>query len=94
MTQQTSRQRDAYIEKAGNTMNYRRLTPLAHCIGCGCHDFQACESGCWWLRVDYAAAVGVCSECGTHVERWDAGDRSAAVSSQLVGSVDGSACHA
>lgn len=56
-------------------MRFRKVTGVAHCIGCGCHDYQACESGCWWLRVDYEAAVGVCSECKDHVARWDAGDR-------------------
>lgn len=56
-------------------MNYRRVAGVAHCIGCGCHDYQACENGCWWLRVDYITAVGVCSECEAHVQRWDAGDR-------------------
>lgn len=56
-------------------MNYRRVSPIAYCIGCGCHDFHACEGGCWWLRVDYAAGSGVCSECELHVMRWDAGDR-------------------
>jgi len=57
-------------------MNYRRVSPSASCIGCGCHDLRACEGGCWWLRVDYAAAAGVCSECESHAARWDAGDRS------------------
>lgn len=56
-------------------MNYRLLPGVAYCIGCGCHDHRACTNGCWWLRVDYAAAVGVCSECGGHVQRWDAGER-------------------
>jgi hypothetical protein len=56
-------------------MEFRQVSGVAHCLGCGCHDYQACESGCWWLRVDYTAAVGVCSECEEHVERWDAGDR-------------------
>ncbi|AEA65786.1 hypothetical protein bgla_3p0860 (plasmid) [Burkholderia gladioli BSR3] len=56
-------------------MKRRHVQGVAYCIGCGCHDYCACESGCWWLRVDYEAAVGVCSECEEHVERWDAGDR-------------------
>lgn len=59
-------------------MKFRRVESVAHCIGCGCHDYQACEAGCWWLRVDYAAGVGVCSECEDHLQRWDAGDRSRA----------------
>lgn len=57
-------------------MNYRRISPVASCIGCGCHDLRACEGGCWWLRVDYAAGAGVCSGCESHAARWDAGDRS------------------
>lgn len=48
---------------------------LAHCIGCGCHDEHACSGGCWWLRVDYGAGSGVCSQCPAHTDRWDAGDR-------------------
>ena len=53
-------------------------TGLARCIGCGCNDMHACEGGCYWLRVDYAAGVGVCSECKAHVKRWEAGDRTIA----------------
>lgn len=48
---------------------------LASCIGCGCDDFHACDFGCWWLRVDYGAGLGVCSECEDRVEAWDRGDR-------------------
>jgi hypothetical protein len=43
---------------------------LAVCIGCGCDDDHACEMGCYWLHVDYAHGVGVCSECSDQVERW------------------------
>jgi hypothetical protein len=50
-------------------------TCLAHCIGCGCHDLHACESGCWWLKVDYAAGSGVCSECESYLAAWEAGQR-------------------
>lgn len=57
-------------------MRYRRITGLAVCLGCGCDDQHACPSICYWLRVDYDAGVGVCSECGELAERWDAGDRS------------------
>ena len=46
--------------------------PTAICVGCGCHDARACAPGCWWLRVDYAAGAGVCSQCECHVQRWDA----------------------
>ncbi len=52
-----------------------RLPGVAVCIGCGCDDMHACEEGCWWLRVDRAAQLGVCSSCAAHVSRWDAGDR-------------------
>jgi len=48
---------------------------VASCIGCGCDDFHACPDGCWWLRVDYKAARGVCSRCEEHLEAWDRGDR-------------------
>jgi len=52
-----------------------RLSRAAVCIGCGCDDRHACRGGCWWLRVDYIAELGVCSECEAHVEAWDRGDR-------------------
>lgn len=48
---------------------------LAHCIGCGCDQINACDGGCEWLRVDHAHGRGVCSECEQHLERWDAGRR-------------------
>lgn len=48
---------------------------LAVCIGCGCDDDHACRGGCSWLRVDYAAGVGVCSKCEEHAARFDAGER-------------------
>lgn len=48
---------------------------LAHCIGCGCDDLHACADRCWWLRVDYDAGIGVCSNCAEHAARWDQGDR-------------------
>ena len=54
---------------------------LATCIGCGCDDLHACKStklqryGCYWFRVDRNAGIGVCSECGELVEKWDSGDR-------------------
>lgn len=55
---------------------------IATCIGCRCNDFRACVGvlgdPCSWLRVDYGARVGVCSECAEFVARWDAGDRTMA----------------
>jgi len=48
---------------------------LATCIGCGCDDFHACGDGCYWLRVDYGDAKGVCSECEQHLDASDRGDR-------------------
>lgn len=49
---------------------------IATCIGCGCDDHHACQpEGCYWLRVDYAAGVGVCSECNDAVQAWDNGIR-------------------
>lgn len=52
---------------------------IATCIGCGCTDQHACVGAngpCSWLVVDYAAGVGVCSCCESHMGRWEAGDRS------------------
>lgn len=52
---------------------------IATCIGCGCTDQHACVGAngpCSWLVVDYAAGVGVCSCCESHMGRWAAGDRS------------------
>lgn len=48
---------------------------LAFCLECGCDDFHACPEGCSWLRVDYEAGLGVCSECASRVDDWDRGDR-------------------
>jgi hypothetical protein len=52
---------------------------LATCIGCGCTDWRACVNddgeSCYWLRVDAAQGVGVCSMCPEYAERWDAGNR-------------------
>lgn len=33
------------------------------------------ENGCYWLRVDYAVALDVRSECDEHLDAWDHGDR-------------------
>lgn len=53
---------------------------LVTCIGCGCDDFEACETAnggaCHWLRIDEDRCLGVCSECPDHVARFDSGDRS------------------
>lgn len=51
---------------------------IATCIGCGCDDCHACvgdDGPCSWLAVDYGIGRGVCSYCGKHLERWNAGDR-------------------
>ena len=53
---------------------------IATCIGCGCHDYQACydeetEAGCHWLRIDRHTGLGVCSCCKELIEAWDQGDR-------------------
>lgn len=50
------------------------MTP-AVCIGCGCDDNIGCPEGCWWLRLDRQADLGVCSNCEEHAEAWDRGDR-------------------
>lgn len=55
-------------------MRFKHMS-VSKCIGCGCDDFRACPSGCWWLRVDYVVRKGVCSECEDQVQRWDSGDR-------------------
>ena len=52
---------------------------LASCIGCGCDDLHACVDDlgpCSWIVVDRDAGRGVCSCCESHMERWNAGDRS------------------
>lgn len=55
---------------------------IATCIGCGCDDDHACvdpfEEPCCWIRLDRKVGLGVCSCCGDHVARWDAGDRTPA----------------
>jgi hypothetical protein len=56
---------------------------IAHCIGCNCHDRDACHDHakggpCSWLAVDYDAGQGVCSACPDDLARWNAGDRQAA----------------
>lgn len=56
-------------------MSLQNTPGIAYCIGCACHDYAACESGCHWLRVDYAIARGVCSQCALEAGRWDAGSR-------------------
>ena len=48
---------------------------LARCIECGCDDDYGCDEGCFWLRVDREAGLGVCSSCETRLKDWDAGDR-------------------
>jgi hypothetical protein len=46
------------------------------CIGCGCDDNHACDQGCWWIRLDRPASVGLCNRCEVdHVDAWDRGDR-------------------
>lgn len=62
------------MSKHGALIKYQRAT----CIGCSCDDFHACQTEdgpCSWLEVDYAAGLGVCSNCEEHIERWDKGDR-------------------
>jgi hypothetical protein len=51
------------------------------CIACGCDERHACPvnlldagaafRGCFWLRFDSAAGLGVCSECADLVKIWD-----------------------
>ena len=52
----------------------------------------ACAAGCSWLRVDYEAGLGVCSESLDRIAGWDHGDRTlgeeAAMVRQMFGSVD------
>lgn len=49
------------------------------CIGCGCDEQHACDmhhvglyGGCWWVRFDAEARLGVCSACWDLVKAWDA----------------------
>ena len=48
------------------------MMKIARCIGCGGDDNHACKP---YLRVDYAAGIGVCSECRALVAEWDQGRR-------------------
>ena len=67
-----------HAQQAGDLQSGEAIDgiPTAICMGCGCHDARACAPRCRWLRVDYAAAARVGSQCECHVQRWDAGDRS------------------
>lgn len=56
---------------------------LAVCIGCGCDQLHACDTGCYWVRVDHGAGFGVCSECPTHLGRYDDGDRRLSTEARL-----------
>lgn len=42
----------------------------AICIGCGCTDWDGCQSTCYWIVVDYEKKVGVCSNCGEYLEKF------------------------
>lgn len=46
----------------------------ATCIGCGCGGpgLESCDGNCHWLRLDKAAALGVCSQCAEFAASWDA----------------------
>jgi hypothetical protein len=61
----------------------RICNELATCISCGCDDLHACGAGCYWVRVDRGAGIGVCSECQRHVTRYDAGNRKLSVQARL-----------
>lgn len=54
------------------------------CIGCGCNEQHACDLkyfnglvecgiGCWWVRFNADAKIGVCSACWDLVKAWDTG---------------------
>ncbi len=60
------------------------MVPIAVCLECGCDDFHACHDGCSWLRVDYDAGLGVCSECAHRVDDWDHGNRTLGEEARLV----------
>lgn len=57
----------------------------AICIACGCDERHGCprnlisagapEEGCFWLRFDADANVGLCSECEDLVKPWADGAR-------------------
>lgn len=55
--------------------------PIKFCIGCGCHDYNACvdplDEGvpCSWIAQDKRTATGVCSSCPRSLKRWRKGDR-------------------
>lgn len=81
--------RQPFQQKNVSALNQYRVrtdmtNQLATCIECGCNDFQACEQGCWWVRVDYIAGLGVCSECAHRVKDWDSGDRTLSSATQML----------
>jgi hypothetical protein len=46
---------------------------VAKCIGCNCTDIAACDTiigPCFWIKVDYKAGIGVCSECEHKIEEY------------------------
>jgi hypothetical protein len=49
---------------------------VAVCIGCKCTDDHACidhvfGTPCFWIKVDYKAGIGVCSECDHKIEEYE-----------------------
>ena len=41
----------------------RDLHIEAVCRVCGCSDNASCPTGCWWVELERAAGVGLCSNC-------------------------------
>jgi len=39
------------------------LQAEATCRRCSCSDSAACPTGCWWVELDRAAGIGLCSNC-------------------------------
>jgi hypothetical protein len=56
-------------------LNYPETETIAHCLGCNCTDVHACDTilgPCFWIKVDYQAGIGVCSECDHKIEEFEA----------------------
>jgi hypothetical protein len=52
-----------------------RAPQEAICVSCGCTDWCACDSGCYWLELNERRRRGVCSSCPGARKRFVAGNQ-------------------
>jgi hypothetical protein len=55
-------------------LNFSETMTIARCLGCNCTDAAACDTilgPCFWIKVDYKAGIGVCSECEHKIEEYE-----------------------